>query len=161
MSRRRRISVANLRGGYRVNAPLVRRIAAAALRRSGAQDAGLELVFVDDRSIRALNRRYMKRDRPTDVLSFAFAVAPAGKPAGATALAGAIFISVDRAKAQAKAFGAGFGEEIARYVIHGILHLFGYDDLTRRDRERMFAKEDEILRWLATKEDLSKVLTPR
>lgn len=153
------VSVENRHRSYRVNGALVCRFARRALKRLGkAAGAELSVVFLDDRAMRALNRRYKKHDRPTDVLSFPL---DGGDGAAVEGIRGAIAVSLDRAKAQAKRFHAGFGEEAVRYVVHGILHLSGYDDLARPDRALMSTKEDEILRWLATRERLSKVLTPR
>ena len=74
---------------------------------------------------------------------------------------GSIAISLDTASRNAKIFGAPLHEEGVRYVIHGILHLFGYDDDTKLHRLRMAAKEDTILRSLCAKVNLSRVLTRR
>lgn len=139
-----------------VDTSRVRRIARLALGRLGkGRGAGITVVFLDDAAIRRLNKRFKRHDRPTDVLAF-----PLGKAGGRGVLA-EIYISIDRAIDQAGSFGAGRGEELARYVVHGLLHLYGYDDLTRRERARMSAEEDRILQWIARKEDLSKVLTRR
>lgn len=145
------VYVENLHRAYRLDDGMIRRIAAAVLKKVGRSSGALDIAFLDDRAMRVCNRRYTRHDRTTDVLSF-----PLEDP-----VFGQIVISIDRAAAQSVAYGTGRAEELVRYVVHGILHLCGYDDITRADRERMSAKEDRILRWLATKEDLSRVLTPR
>lgn len=151
-----KITVADISFSRRVNARLVSRIAAAVLKilkKTG--DIRLNLIFLDDKAIRRINRRFKGSDRPTDVLSF-----PLGTGSRGTGkYLGEIYISVDRAAAQSKIFDSDINEELVRYVIHGILHLFGYDDMTKTGRRKMSAREDEILRCLSRKEDLSKVLT--
>ncbi|HPM42731.1 MAG TPA: rRNA maturation RNase YbeY [Candidatus Omnitrophota bacterium] len=152
-----KISVANLHPSYRVDAGLAGRIAWKVLRsvKKNTQGINIDLVFLDDRSIQNINKRFKNSDRPTDVLSF-----PLGsvRP-GSGGMLGEIYISIDRAAEQSVIFNAELHSEFVRYIIHGILHLFGYDDITARDRARMSAKEDEILAWLSEKETLSKVLT--
>lgn len=109
----------------------------------------LEILFVGDRDIRKLNKRFKGRGDATDVLSFGL---------GAMGL---IAISLDTASRNAKIFGTLLHEEVVRYIVHGILHLFGYDDDTRLHRLEMAGKEDIILRSLCANTNLSKVLTRR
>jgi len=68
---------------------------------------------------------------------------------------------LDRALENSRIFGTKFEDEVVLYVIHGILHLSGYDDETHDKQRRMSKKQDEILKYLWKKENLSKVLTPR
>lgn len=121
------------------------------------RESSLGFIFMTDRQIRRLNRRYKKHDRPTDVLSFALAEDPGSRGR----LIGEVYVSVERAIVQSKRFGASADEELLRYVIHGILHLVGYDDRTRRERDRMSRKEDRILAWLHRNGRSTKVLTRR
>ena len=109
----------------------------------------LEIVFLSDADIKPVNKKYKHSDRTTDVLSFDLGDA------------GSIAISLDTASRNAKTFGTLFHEEALRYVVHGILHLFGYDDGTGPDRRKMAAEEDRILRHLCSNTVLSKVLTRR
>lgn len=74
---------------------------------------------------------------------------------------GEIFISLDTALENARAFKARFEDEIVLYLVHGILHLAGYEDENVRTRLRMSKKESYILKRLCRNEDLSKVLMPR
>jgi probable rRNA maturation factor len=92
---------------------------------------------VDDAAIQYLNFRFLKKDCPTDVISF-----PIGEEVG---LWGEVYVSVDRTREQAKDYGVPPSEELARCVIHGVLHLLGYDDGTARKREEMRGKEEEYL----------------
>ncbi len=135
---------------YNVDEALVGRIAKRILGKvSCPRHIALEILFVDDRDMRKLNKRFKGRGATTDVLSFGLGSV------------GSIAISLDTALRNAKTFGAPFHEEAIRYVIHGILHLFGYDDDTKLNRLKMAAKEEMILRSLCANTNLSKVLTRR
>lgn len=149
--------VINRHKRYRVNEKLIKKIVSKILKYiRKPRDTELEVVFLDDGSIRPINKAYKRRDAPTDVLSFKLDVAEFGS----RKFLGEIFISIDRAKENSRAFKADFKEEVVLYVIHGILHLFGYDDEDAESRRRMSKKEKETLRYLCKREDLSKVLTP-
>jgi probable rRNA maturation factor len=152
------IIVTNCHRSYALNEAFVRKLAAAVVTLiKKKKRADLEIVFLDDRSIRGLNRRYKGEDAPTDVLSFRID----RKEFGKARFLGEIFISLDTARRNAKVFGAAFEDETVLYVIHGILHLFGYDDKTPGQRARMSKKQDRILGLLCRQETLSKVLTRR
>ena len=112
----------------------VAQTAAAALAAIGRRDASLTVAFVRDRAIRRLNRTYRGKDRATDVLSFPTAdeqdeafVHPS--PDSADHL-GDIIISTDAARRQADEAGHSFEREVSELVIHGALHLCGYDHET-------------------------------
>jgi probable rRNA maturation factor len=107
-------------------------------------NAELSVVFATDSEIRPLNKIYRHKDRPTDVLSFA--MREGKRIAKDSGILGDIVISVDRARAQAKVFGTSFREEMELYIIHGVLHLLGYDDEKPAARKRMRKKEEELLR---------------
>jgi probable rRNA maturation factor len=121
----------------------VRRIAEAVLAGEGSGGKGiakleLSIVLADDAFIRGLNARFLKKDRPTDVIAF-----PLGEDGGPW---GEVYVSVERTAEQAEEYGVPPREELARCVIHGVLHLLGYDDGTKREREGMRRKEDEYLK---------------
>ena len=149
--------VINLHRGYRVNSRLVKRIISHVLKYCGRCDkAEVEIVFLTDKAIKALNKKYKGEDRPTDVLSFDLG----GSSFGAGPFLGEIFISIDKALKNSKIFNTAFEKEFTLYIIHGILHLAGYDDETGKGQARMDRKQKAILKDLCKKEDLSKVLTP-
>ena len=109
----------------------------------GRADSGLTVAFVRDRRIRELNRNFRGKDRATDVLSF-----PAGD-AFETDYLGDIVISTDTAARQAKEAGHSFDREVSELVIHGVLHLCGYDHET--DRGEMNRLELKLRRKLLDK----------
>lgn len=113
------------------------------LRLDGAE---LSVALVSDREIRALNRRYRGRDRPTDVLAFAQREGVGGAPAG---LLGDVVISIDTARRQAAAARAPLYREGERLLIHGLLHLLGYDhERSAAEARRMQRRERLLATWL-------------
>jgi len=120
----------------------VRRTAAAVFRHEGRPDVRLNVVFTDDATIKKLNGEFLGHRYVTDVLSF-----PLGEEPGAP-LEGEIYINLDQAARQAAGENVTLRNETHRLLIHGVLHLVGYDDRTPRQRGRMTRKEDEYLKML-------------
>ena len=105
-----------------------RLFAEAALNRLGVKSERATIVFVSDRAIRLLNQRFRGRNTATDVLSF-----PSGQTKferGADPNLGDVIISVERAAAQAARHGLEFDREVAQLILHGLIHLCGYDHET-------------------------------
>lgn len=116
---------------------MVKKMALTTLRALNLMGFELSLCFIDDNGIRALNKRYRGKDKPTDVLSFCIAD---------EVLLGDVVISIDRACAQAEEAGCGLDEELARLVIHGVLHLVGFDHVRGGTQARkMKIKEAELI----------------
>ena len=95
--------------------------AARAVAAIGHTESSATIAFVSDRTIRQLNRQFRGVDKATDVLSF---------PADEESTLGDVAISVDTAAVQAKENGLTFDEEVAQLILHGLLHLSGYDHET-------------------------------
>jgi probable rRNA maturation factor len=100
----------------------------------GIRDGEVSVSFVNDREIHALNRLYLGHDYPTDVLSFVL-------ERTADRLHGEIVVSAETAIARCNEFGWGPREELTLYLIHGALHLVGYDDKSSLDRKEMRRRE--------------------
>ena len=119
------------------------------LRALGLERAELSVLLVSDREMRRLNHRWRGRDRPTDVLAFAQGEGPAAAPDG---LLGDVVISVDTARCQAAERGETLGREGERLLIHGLLHLLGYDhERSAADARRMQRRERALARLLASR----------
>lgn len=121
----------------------------------GREGVSLTVRFVSDRQIRGLNRRYRGSDRPTDVLSFQ-GDAPADESPGAASPGGFhlgdLVISVPMARRQAARLGHSSSREIQELILHGFLHLLGYDH--EDDRSTMDAIELEMRRrWIPEDDD--------
>ncbi|MBI5235271.1 MAG: rRNA maturation RNase YbeY [Deltaproteobacteria bacterium] len=115
---------------------MVKKTALATLGGLGLRDKELSLCLIDDEGIRALNKKYRGKDKSTDVLSFCMAD---------EVLLGDVVISIERARAQAEEAGCGLDEEMARLVIHGVLHLVGFDHVKGGHQARkMKIKEAEL-----------------
>ena len=115
---------------------------------SGCPDAELSLVVVNDRQIRVVNRDYLQRDKPTNVISFAM---QEGEGAGVAPLVlGDVVISAETAARDAAEAGLSFESELYFLLLHGILHLLGYDHERSGAAEaaRMEAREREIFALL-------------
>jgi len=140
-----KVNCENLNRKRRVDLAGIRRKARRALRALGVNDMELNLVFVSDQKIRAMNRKYLKRDRATDVIAFSQVLEEfRGKGPGGL-IYGDVFISTDRAARNAAEYGTSYRHETVLYVVHGILHVVGYRDGTGKEKNRMRRKEDELL----------------
>ncbi|MBM3314256.1 rRNA maturation RNase YbeY [candidate division WOR-3 bacterium] len=115
----------------------VRLLARRCARRLRRAPVRVNIVFVNDRYLRGLNRRFLGRDRPTDVISFPPAPGPASRTGDVPPAE--VYVSRDQARIQAREYGVSYGEELRRLVLHGLLHLAG---LTHR---RMRAHEAGLL----------------
>lgn len=109
----------------------------------GYKDREVNLLIVDDDEITQLNRRYFHHNRPTNVISFPMEGGPA--PSIPSKILGELVISAETAERQAKEVGKKTEEEILFLIIHGILHLLGYDHEGReKERKEMEEKEREL-----------------
>ena len=136
-----------------VRVPLARarvaRIARRVLAAEGVREAMVSITFLGTRAIAALNRKHLGHRGVTDVISFGFSESSRAGP-----VIGDIYIAPDVARANARRHSAGTREELARLVVHGVLHVLGYehaDDPTRvaspmwRRQERLLARVlDEV-----------------
>ncbi len=137
-----------------VPAERLRAAARAALRTEAQSDAGvveLTLVLTDDSGIRSLNRDFLGNDAPTDVLAFSaieddgpFVSAPE-----AGGYLGDVIVSYPRAVAQAQEQGHSPEQELDLLIVHGILHLLGYDHADDEEKAAMWARQDAILAGLS------------
>jgi len=133
-----RISIASPQETVPIDRSLMRNAARSVLEGEGIAEAEISLAFVDNSTIHQLNKRYLQHDEPTDVLSF-----PLSEPNGKK-LMGELVIGAEVANAEALAHGHDVRAELALYVIHGLLHLCGYNDKTAagatemRERERHY-----------------------
>ncbi len=132
------------RRGFGAWAKIVRRRARAVLVELGFGGAELSVALVGEAEMTELNARWRGLERPTDVLSFS---ALDGEPVPAPGLVlGDVVVCVPVAEAQARRAGHGTEREIETLLVHGILHLVGYDhERSRADARRMFALQRRLL----------------
>src|SRR5262245_25768734 len=116
--------------------------ARAVLAGEGVKESKISLAFVDDATIAGLNKRFLNHEGPTDVITFPLS----GR--GARKLEGEVVIGVEVAQREARDRGHDVNTELCLYVIHGVLHLCGYDDRAPQGAGAMRRKEREYLRQL-------------
>jgi len=127
-----------------VESKLLSKIAHRALEVLGLNKAEFSIVLVSDAQIKRLNKLYRNKDKPTDVLSF-----PIGEKVNGWLILGDIVISVDTAKKQAQELGYSLEEELKRLLVHGLVHLLGYDhELGGEEEKKFFELEEFVLREL-------------
>jgi probable rRNA maturation factor len=121
----------------------VRALAGFVLQRERVRSAMLSIAFVSRRTIADMNKRHVAHDGPTDVITFAL-----GRPTPAAPLVGDIYVAPDVVREQAKRWRVPVREELARVVVHGVLHAIGHEHPEGEGRERspMWKRQE---RWLA------------
>jgi probable rRNA maturation factor len=134
-----KISIACPHDAVAIDRGKMREITRAVLLGEDVSNYEISLAFVDNLTIHRLNKRYLDHDEPTDVLSFPLSDRGSGK------LAGELVLGVEVAVQQASQRGHDVQAELALYVIHGLLHLCGYDDHTEADARKMRARERHYL----------------
>lgn len=125
----------------------VAEIARSVLRSERVRDALLSVTFVSNQSMRKLNRAHLRRDGVTDVIAFAFRRTGRGAP-----IVGDVYIAPDVARAAARANGVTAREEVVRLIVHGTLHVLGYDhpESDARTRSAMWRKQERLVARLAS-----------
>ena len=143
-----RIAIENRQAKIKIRKLLLRSVARKILSVSGCPEARLSILITDDAGIRELNRDWLGKDRPTNVISFAM---QEGEGAGVQAdLLGDVAISAETAARDAAEAGVTVEYELYFLLLHGILHLLGYDHErgTAAEARRMEAREQELFAQL-------------
>jgi len=139
------VEITRLGAGAKYPTAALRRIAETLLRALKQSRAELSIALVGDREMRPLNAKYRKKNQTTDVLSFFVE----DQPVSGGKILGDVVISVEQARCQAKERGKTLKSEMATLLIHGILHLLGYDhEKSPRQARIMFAYERKLYAYL-------------
>ncbi|HET6261799.1 MAG TPA: rRNA maturation RNase YbeY [Chloroflexia bacterium] len=133
----------------KVDADALHRLAMHVLKSEGAPTPlEVGVVVTTDDEVHALNRQYLGHDYQTDVISFGMAaegseefITPEERPR----YLGDVVVSYDRAAEQAPEYGHDAAREVATLLVHGLLHLLGYDDTTDADREKMHDRQEAVI----------------
>jgi rRNA maturation RNase YbeY len=104
-----------------------------------------------------VNWQFLRHEGSTDVITFDHTEKPKAESGKQKQLHGDLFICVDDAVSQAKQFGTDWQSEVARYVVHGVLHLLGYDDLEPHLRREMKREENRLVRGLGKRFSLAQL----
>lgn len=130
------------RQSYPVNEEELRELSCFVLEKEGTPQASeLSVALVEKGEISELNEKYLGRSRPTDVLSFAME-----EMEEETWLLGDVVICPEEVFLRKEEYGVGEGRELAFVLIHGILHLMGYDDIEEEENARMDSRQRALLR---------------
>jgi len=139
-----RAPVVNRQRAVPVDVAALRRAALWAMRHEGCPSGSeVSIAVVDDAAMAELNRRYRRRAGSTDVLAF---------PQEGGGLLGDVVVCAERAAAQARRYRHALERELRLLVIHGVLHLLGYEDTSPRGAQRMRRRQRELLRSLEAAE---------
>ncbi len=104
----------------------------------GHQSDRIQMVWMNDSGIHEMNKQFLQHDYPTDIITFDYSE-------GEGPLRGELYISIDRVKDQSKTWETTFRDELHRVMVHGILHLMGYDDKDPESQAEMRKEEDIAL----------------
>ena len=141
----RLLSIHSRQRRVKLNSRFIRKVVLSLLSREfQATTYELSLRFVGASEMTMLNETYLRHKGSTDVITFDY-----GSVRGEAPLAGDVVVCVDEAIAQARRFGATWQTELMRYVVHGLLHLSGFDDKTAAKRREMKRREDQLVRAIA------------
>ncbi len=119
------------------------------LRFCNTSSVAVSVILTDDAQIQIVNRDYRNRDYPTDVISFAYRDSEFPVPEEEFEELGDIYISLEKTEEQAAHYEVTFQQEFRRLLVHGILHLLGYDhEISPEEERRMEEMEDRVLNHL-------------
>lgn len=133
-----RVTVFNAHPTRRLRKRAIAQYVRSVLRGECRDSARISVVLVGNRESRRLNRRYLRHNHATDVISFCL---------DQKNLEGEIYVNLDRASEQARTYRISTQAEIARLVVHGTLHLAGYTDADRKEANRMKKKENSYVAY--------------
>jgi probable rRNA maturation factor len=131
-----------------VTSDLLGEISEKILRYLELKNVNLSVIITDNAYIRNINKKYRGKESPTDVISFAYREDPFPEIGIEREELGDIYISIEKAKEQAVDYGNDLHGEMKRLLVHGILHLIGYDHEKDEDALKMDSLEEKILNTL-------------
>jgi probable rRNA maturation factor len=151
------IVVANRQRTKKINARLLKQIAAELFVQLKIENAELGINLVGAREMTLVNETFLRHEGSTDVITFDHSEKRKSDDGKLKTIHGELFICVDDAIVQAKEFKTDWQSEIARYVAHGILHLLGHDDLKPVPRKKMKVEENRLVGLLAKRFSLAQL----
>lgn len=140
----RSVSVANTHGRLHLDETSIYQLVALVCTSERVSVTDLSIVLSDHATVHTLNKSYLNHDYETDVLSF-----PLNAPTDTDVIDGEIYVDLDTAEERCAEFDNSFQQEAFRYVIHGLLHLIGYEDSTAEEKATMKSREDFYLNAMA------------
>jgi rRNA maturation RNase YbeY len=155
------VVIANRQRVKKINTRLLKQIVSELFAELEIAEAELGINLVAAREMALVNETFLQHEGSTDVITFDHSEEKRKAESGKrTQLHGELFICVDDAIAQAKEFKTSWESEAIRYVVHGVLHLLGYDDLKPHLRRVMKREENRLVRQLAKKFSFAQLSRP-
>jgi probable rRNA maturation factor len=154
------IVIANRQRTQKINARLLKQIVNELFVELEIEAAELGVNLVGAREMTLVNETFLQHEGSTDVITFDHAEKRKAEGGKRKYLHGELFICVEEAVLQAKEFGTSWQSEVMRYIVHGVLHLLGYDDLKPHLRRAMKREENRLVRRLARRFALAELSRP-
>jgi probable rRNA maturation factor len=151
------VVIANRQHARKINTRPLKDITAALLADLKVEEAELGISLVTTGEMTLINGTFLQHEGPTDVITFDYSNAECGARSAELKLHGEIFVCVDEAVEQAVKFKTTWQSEIVRYLVHGVLHLLGYDDRHAPARRRMKREENRRLAGISRKFSLAQI----
>jgi len=151
------IVIASRQRTKKINARFLKQIVSALFAELKIENAELGIRLVADAEMARVNRQFLQHEGSTDVITFDHLGSDCGLRTADLALHGELFICVDDAVAQSREFRTTWQAEVVRYVVHGVLHLLGHDDLKPAVRRKMKREENRLVRRLGAQFPLAQL----
>jgi probable rRNA maturation factor len=151
------IAIANRQRTRKINSRLLKEITVALLADLKIKEAELGINLVAAREMALVNETFLHHKGSTDVITFDHTEKRKAEGGKRKQLHGELFVCMDDAILQAEQFQTSWQSEVVRYIVHGILHLLGHDDLKPQLRRKMKREENRLLRRLAGKFSLAQI----
>ncbi|UCE05971.1 MAG: rRNA maturation RNase YbeY [bacterium] len=140
-----RINVESIYPDVKIELQMIKNLVKTVLSEEGISQAEINIILANDKYIIKLNQDFLNKDITTDVLSFNLEDEPHNQ------IEGEVYVNIEQIKRQARDFQVTFREELFRILIHGVLHLIGFNDQKDEEKAIMTKKEDNYLASLNDK----------
>lgn len=141
------VLIDNRQKKYKISMTTIQQKTADILNALDCDDAELSILIVDDSQIAILNKKYLHRNGPTNVIAFPMRTDPFSNIN--PELLGDVVISIETAEKEGKNIGISIEERFTQLLVHGILHLLGYDhEMSEQEADKMEKKSEEILKLI-------------
>jgi probable rRNA maturation factor len=151
------IYIANRQRTKKINRRLLKQITVTLLEELEIENAELGITLVGAKKMARVNWQFLQHEGSTDVITFDHSEKRKAESGKRKTLHGELCICVDDAVSQAKQFDTNWQSEVVRYIVHGVLHLLGYDDLKPQLRREMKRAENRLVRRLAGRFSLAQL----
>ena len=151
------VVIANRQRTKKINTRLLKQIVSGLFAELKIAEAKLGINLVAAPEMTLVNETFLQHEGSTDVITFDHRNSESRIPNPELEIQGELFVCVDEAVLQAKQFDTSWQSEIVRYIVHGVLHLRGHDDLKPALRRKMKRKENRLVRLIAKKNSLAQI----